>query len=148
MRQTLFLIVAVLLAPPAASQAQDDKLLSEGLKQLASLAGKPLYERAPRWVCKPSERQTCDKDGCAPAPATVSIKLNFQETTYSRCDEKGCDDYPMDFASSGIFTTATPQRHGSFIKVVNDGSEYMEVATLMLQVYVYFGACKPDGRSD
>jgi hypothetical protein len=76
------------------------------------------------------------------------VKLDFREKTYSRCDKKGCDDYAMAFGSSGIFTTATPQLQGSFIKVVNDGSEYMEVATLMLEAYVNFGACRLDDASE
>ena len=72
------------------------------------------------------------------------MRLDLAENTYGRCDSKGCDSYPMTFSAGGIFTTISLPGSGStFLKVVNDGSQYLEVASLQLAVHQNFGACKP-----
>jgi hypothetical protein len=74
----------------------------------------------------------------------VSVRLDLAEKTYARCDSKGCDSYSITFSASGIFTTVSVRGSGStFLKVLNDGSQYVEVASLHLAVHQNFGACKP-----
>ena len=53
---------------------------------------------------------------------------------------------PATFFVDGIFTTASiPDRANSFVKIVNDGSEYIEVVSLAFNIFQNFGTCKPAG---
>ena len=144
MRWALRPLFAGMLILATVSQAQEDDSLSQELDRLTKLAEQPLYERALRWICAPSRREVCSKNGCTGNPAAVTVKLDFRESTYSRCDEKGCDKYGLEFTSGGIFTTCSPHGSDAVMKVVNDGSEYMEVTTLFLAAHVNFGTCRPD----
>ena len=133
-------LVALIFAGPVASQDS----LSEDLKRLRGLMTLPLAQRAPQWECIPSVRYVCTPEGCERTPALVSVRLDLVENTYARCDSKGCDTYPMTFSVGGIFTTVSlPGRGSTFLKVLNDGSQYVEVASLHTAVHQNFGACKP-----
>ena len=129
------------LAVIGSATAQD--FLFEDLQQLTGLVSRPLAQRALQWECTPSVRFVCTAEGCGRSPAVVSVRLDLGEKTYARCDNKGCHAYPMTFSAGGIFTNVTLPGSGTFLKVVNDGSEYVEVASLHLAVHQNFGVCKP-----
>jgi hypothetical protein len=140
MRLFIFLLVALL---PAASACGEDSL-SDDLKALTDLATRSLADRALQWECVPSIRYVCTPEGCEQNPGMVSVRLNLGDNTYARCDSKDCDSYPMTVSSSGMFTIISlPGRGGTFLKVLNDGSQYVEAASLHLAVHQNFGACKP-----
>jgi hypothetical protein len=133
-------LAGLLVAGSAASQDSSP----EGLEQLTALVIQPLADRASDWVCTPSVRYVCGPDGCEQHPALVSVRLDLNESTYARCNSDGCETYPMNFAPSGIFTTFQLRgRGGTFLKVYNDGSEYVEVASLLLGIQQSFGVCEP-----
>jgi hypothetical protein len=73
----------------------------------------------------------------------VSVQIDFPKKTYARCDTIGCDNYGLASEASGIFTIINIPGGGAFFKVVNDGSEYVEVASLHLAVQQTFGTCQP-----
>jgi hypothetical protein len=55
-----------------------------------------------------------------------------------------CDTYDMKWSSGGIFTTMTlPASGETFLKALNDGSQYVEVVSLWLAVHQNFGKCTP-----
>jgi len=140
MRLQLLLLAALL---PAASACGEDSL-SDDLKALTDLATRSLEDRALKWECVPSARYVCTSEGCERNPGGVSVRLNFRDNTYDRCDSKGCDSHPMTAAAGGIFTSVSlPGSGGTFLKVLNDGSQYVEAAALHLAVHQNFGACKP-----
>lgn len=127
----------------AGSEAAQDSL-SDDLQFFSDLTTRPLAQRALRWECSPSVRYVCTAEGCERKPSLVSVRLDLAEKTYARCDNKGCDSYPMTFSTGGIFTTVSLPASGSaFLKIVNDGSQYIEVASVGLAVHQNFGACKP-----
>ena len=73
---------------------------------------------------------------------TVWIEFDLASKIYQRCDEKGCDDYAMTYSRSGIYTVVTVGG-GTFLKVLNDGSDFAEVVSLGTAVWNGFGVCAP-----
>ena len=72
------------------------------------------------------------------------VNLDFDSLRYERCDQSDCDDYLMEVHPSGIYTVGTlPLTSGTFLKVVNDGSESVEVVSLGTNVWVCHGRCAP-----
>ncbi len=123
---------ALLFAPTLANA---DEFMEE-LDRLTKLAITPLNKVGPTWVCRPKRLYACGVDGCQAGDAKTEVRLDFLHGAYSRCDQ-----YPMTYEASGVFTTAQPNS-GACLTVLNDGSEYMEVATLGLSTLVYFGSCE------
>jgi hypothetical protein len=125
-----FIIAATLFSPgPLAAQ---DKL---------ELAASPLHERAPRWRCPIVQQYHCTAGGCRAVPPSVTIVLDFPARRYKRCDAKGCGQHPLSVATGGIYTTVTPGP-GAFLKVVNDGSDFVEVASSGTETVTGFGKCE------
>lgn len=123
--------------------AEVDNDLKTALDRPAVLAASPLSNRAAKWLCSPTRKFVCTVDGCAQVPATTTIKLDMASHAYSRCDAKGCDTYPQTRPNTGgIFTHLSPTASTVF-KVLNDGSAYVETASLGLSVHLTFGECRP-----
>ncbi len=136
-------IVTICLAvihPPGVAASDDE--FPEELDRLSNLLRTPLSEAGAKWVCKAKQLQVCNVEGCRSQETETEARLDFLQKTYSRCDDNGCESYPMTYEQSGIFTVAQPDSRSAFLKVINDGSEYMEVATVWLDTYVFFGSCK------
>jgi len=72
-------------------------------------------------------------------------RLNFSKGIYARCDSNGCEEFPLKIDKAGVFSIlSTADRAGTFLKVVNDGSEFVEVSNIATAVLVQFGTCKKD----
>jgi hypothetical protein len=139
-----WIFVGFFMAGLAQAQAQAQDLSHADMAALTDLLKRPLSERAIIWRCDPTIMRTCSLNGCSENRATVSVQLDFSAGSYERCDAKGCDSHLMTFSSSGIFTAAIlPSTSGTFLKVVNDGSEYVEVASTGLSIIHNFGVCEP-----
>ena len=138
----LVIAASVIFTGPVASQDS----LSDDLKLLTDLMARPLAARALQWECTPSVRYVCTPEGCEQNPYLVSVRLDLAEKTYARCDPpkfNACETYPMIFSADGIFTTFNQPSSGStFLKVLNDGSQYLEVVSLLISVHQNFGACR------
>ena len=130
------------------SEAQDEGPLLEQMQGLVDLAKLSLEERGASWRCTPARLDGCGESSCESkavglADDAVYVLLDFSSERYSRCDSKGCDEYPLDVSVGGIFTTISlPGRPGTFLKALNDGSQYIEVLTSSLAVIRYSGACR------
>lgn len=136
--------IVILSAVAIAASSAAEYPTAEDRQALADLMSRPLAERAIRWECSPSARYVCTPEGCERSPGVVSVRLNFAENTYARCDSKGCDSHSMSFSAVGIFTRISlPDSGSTFFKVLNDGSQYVEVASSQLAINQNFGACKP-----
>lgn len=144
MKRTCCGVIAIwlILLPIYPASAQQDEQLRRELKYVTSLMGAALQDRAPLWRCEISTKYVCTSVGCALVKPTVWINLDFGRRVYERCDSKRCDAYDMTFTQSGIFTLVSPNQ-GTFLKAVNDGSEFVEVASLGVQTYNGFGQCIP-----
>jgi hypothetical protein len=136
MRPMVLLLLALVLDSPAVlADAQD-----------ADLVARRLADRAPRWRCPVRVRYICSSRGCeVGAGAATWLVLDFAQGRYQRCDGQGCDTYPLRHAAAGIYTTASPGMHrGTVLKLVNDGSEFAEAASLGTTLVNSFGSCAPE----
>jgi hypothetical protein len=134
------LVVVLAFAGSAGGQDPTDAEIRAMLDESVDLGLRPLAQRGEKWECVPAHRFVCTREGCERDSGRVSVRLDFGANTYSRCDEKGCDTYPMLYSGSGIFTTARAHG-GTFLKVLNDGSQYVEVVSLHLAIHQSFGKC-------
>jgi hypothetical protein len=151
----LALVLAIQIASSATSTGatepsgtEDSAPLLEEMQKLTDLAKLSLDERGASWRCTPTRLDGCGESSCeskavTPADDAVYVLLDFSTKRYSRCDSKGCDEYSLDVSVGGIFTTIDlPGRSGTFLKALNDGSQYIEVVTASLAVIRYSGACR------
>ncbi len=127
--------------PTVAGERKDD--LRKELDRLEELASNRLPDRASKWRCEAAVKFSCSMKGCGEVGVTVWVNLDFRAQQYQRCDSKGCDTYQMIHSGSGIYTIIEPNNSGTFMKVVNDGSEFMEVATLGTSSFTSLGRCTP-----
>lgn len=137
-------ILCLLLAAirGTAINAQQSNELQMEFERSLRLVGRGLADRGQGWRCEPGARFVCSREGCQALEYRVWVNLDFPGRRYERCDSKGCDGYEMTYSVGGIFTTVTLTGHpGTFLKSVNDGSEYLEVATLGTAAYASFGRC-------
>ncbi len=59
-------------------------------------------------TCSIDEKFSCGSRGCeAVSPRSAYNLINDERQTFSRCDDKGCDDYPAIFTRSGV--TCSPE---------------------------------------
>ena len=135
------LVVSLFLLLPAS--AQEGGKLGADRERLTDLFGRGLADRASKWRCTITSQYVCSKKGCDQNPPTVWINLDFSANLYERCDAKGCDAYPMRSFVGGIYTTISLARPGTFLKAVNDGSEFVEVASMGNVTFNTFGRCTP-----
>jgi len=139
---TMMMLTLSLGHPVLADSEEMSPLLKELLGSGELFRGLP--ERALRWQCSPATKFQCTKEGCEAMQPTVWVTLDFQTSSYSRCDRKGCDRYEMRESVSGIYTSvALVDRPGTLFKAVNDGSEFVEVITLGTTLMSSYGICSP-----
>lgn len=99
--------------------------------------------------CEPSTKLYCDAGKCEPALKGVFLLLEERGTrrTYSRCDLKGCDSYDAQMSVSGGYENwQMTEPKGVFFKRSLDTGEFVESATLGLQVFLSFGSCAQNTR--
>ncbi len=102
------------------------------------LAGSAAYAASER--CEITKKFVCSPAGCKTVEPTIFNLLDFATRQFSRCDDAGCDHYPMTSSVSGIYINIDVPG-GTLAKLSIDRSEYLEVATLATIVFVSFGSC-------
>lgn len=110
---------------------------------LKDLFVRDLRSRGDHWKCSMNKQINCTQDTCSTNnnPPTW-IELDFNNMTYKRCDKKSCDSYQLDYSKSGIYSTAAPvQSRQTFMKILNDGTSFHEVASFGEAVLIGFGKC-------
>ncbi|OGL64895.1 MAG: hypothetical protein A3J27_13790 [Candidatus Tectomicrobia bacterium RIFCSPLOWO2_12_FULL_69_37] len=143
---SLVFLAALLLASPAAADGIDlepERAYGDALL----LYGKGLASRAPVWRCEPARKLACGRAGCADERDRAWVALDFPRGAYRRCDRKGCETRPMTHRVSGMFTLIDLKDGGTFLRAVNDGSEYSEAVSEKDGVVLSFGACLPAGSA-
>lgn len=94
--------------------------------------------------CVVAAKYDCRREGCSPSTPTVINVVDLDESRYSRCDARGCDEYQIVQNPSGLFVNIDVPGRGMVAKVSLDGSVFVEVATLADTVLVSFGTCGTD----
>ena len=144
--RTAIILGALLIAMGAfcfySGYSQEGERLQEDLDRLQELGSRSLPERAPKWRCDALMKFQCSMKGCEKVPVSAWIKVDFQARRYERCDSKGCDAHQMTYSTAGIYTTVLPGL-GTFLKAVNDGSEFADIASLGTGIFASFGRCIP-----
>jgi hypothetical protein len=69
------------------------------------------------WECLPATKLVCSDGDCQASSIQTWGRVNIKSNLYSRCDLKGCDDYPFLSTEKGAFITIELPTHGAFIKV-------------------------------
>ena len=93
--------------------------------------------------CEIAQKFSCSSAGCATGQIGIFNVIDVESGKFSRCDTKGCDDYSANFTRSGVYINVDVPGREMVAKLSVDGSQFVEVATLMNVVLVSFGACKP-----
>lgn len=107
------------------------------------LMSRSLKQRGSAWKCIPDTRDVCTPEGCKSAEPSVFVVIDFDKNQYARCDNRGCDSYPMTESNAGMFSTVSlPENPGMFLKVENDGAHYTEVVSLHFDVMISRGTCQ------
>jgi len=138
------IFAALLLLSTVSVQAQETDPLKMEMERLGQLHAKGLEQHSIQWRCDTKTQYSCNKTGCSNTTPTVWVELDLASRIYRRCDEKGCDDHAMTYSRSGIYTVVTVGG-GTFLKVLNDGSEFVDIASLGTLVLNSFGVCTPSG---
>jgi hypothetical protein len=94
--------------------------------------------------CEISSKHQCDAGGgCRKIGASAWNVIDFPKQTIARCDAKGCDTYPAQFAVSGAYINIALPANGMLAKVSSDGAIFLETVTLASSALVSFGSCRP-----
>lgn len=100
--------------------------------------------------CFPTSRFDCGGGNCTPvAPATYYfVDYGTESGTYFRCDQKGCDSYPVKVNPSGEFTQFIPSQGQAMLfkvatgDVLGNKGEFVDIATLGTGAIVSAGKCE------
>ena len=100
---------------------------------------------AAQMTCSISEKHHCETgSGCQRMVNTISVRIDRDRKTYSRCDESGCDTFEVQISQSGDFYNINLAN--VLAKVSTVDRSLVEVATFDLRTYVSFGACRDAGQ--
>ena len=91
--------------------------------------------------CTHVTKQFCDADGCNRIEPKTYNTISTDPALFSRCDSIGCDGYEYVVTRSGVYLTFEVPGRGLMAKMSEDGSEYVEIATLTTGVYISHGYC-------
>jgi hypothetical protein len=133
-------VVAIALIGLLASSGVDEPASEEPVPQIEHLI-RPLADRASRWRCDIAKRFICTSAGCRQGRSGGTwVLLDFRDGSYQRCDAKGCDRYALLYTAGGIYTTASGGLE-IFLKVLNDGSEFLESLAAGTSAFLGYGRC-------
>ena len=99
---------------------------------------------AQEFTCHPAEKHLCSPGkGCQ--RSVISVFAKFSATrpgraNYSRCDQRGCDQYDASTYSSGVFLIIELPGKATFAKIGPDGA-WTEVVSLGNDVIIAQGRC-------
>ena len=145
MRNVLaFTLLSLLMVMSGHAGAQTPGATREEETSVIELITRPLAVRASSWRCSVEHRMQCAGGRCEPGSTQPGwLSVDFPARTYSRCDPKGCDRYEAGVRVSGAFTTIDLAGRATFLKIVNDGSQFIEAASIGVSVIIATGRCAP-----
>jgi hypothetical protein len=91
-------------------------------------------------VCSVTEKHHCQAGStCQWMENNVSVRIDFDRRSYSRCDANGCDSFNAQFSQADGF------HHINLANVLAKASladsTFVEIAAFGLKTYVSFGKC-------
>ena len=141
--QSLFEIAADLgLSPDAERKLAAASMVGLYQNKILGLPEHDLY-------CLPSVKSYCSMDGRVQVTPTVFTLVGaIKDGTYllSRCDENPCDEYKVNFSTSGAYSTLEDASgHGMMLRISQVDQSYTEVVTLGTDSYISTGYCYSAG---
>ena len=92
--------------------------------------------------CDIQSKVSCSSSGCIDNQPGAWNLIDIDSGRISRCDKKGCDQYAMTVTRSGAYLNIEVPGRGILVKMLTDGSDYLEVVTLGTTALVSHGTCK------
>jgi hypothetical protein len=92
--------------------------------------------------CVILKKYSCTAAQCQTVPATIRNTIDLQNHMYSRCDSKGCDSYVATISQTGVMVTLDLPGRGAFARMNADGSEFVEVVSLLTNTLISYGTCR------
>lgn len=92
--------------------------------------------------CTINKKILCNESGCSPFTGKSYNLINSDKSTYSKCDEKGCDNYNAIYAKSGDFINITLPENSLIAKLSISNGNFFEVATLAMDIFLSYGTCE------
>lgn len=122
-------------------------LLVAPAKEDPRQASVALAKESRHWRCDVTLKAACEPPGgCRPLEAQGWILLDFGLKLYQRCDQLGCDKYPMVAreAPGGVFTyIQLVDRYDVFMKI-GLANMFVDIATVGISPVNSFGVCRPN----
>lgn len=92
--------------------------------------------------CVIAKKYSCSVMECKAVSATVINRIDLRGRTYARCDARGCDTYDAVVTVAGVMVTIDVPGRGMFARMTADGSEFVEVVSLLTSTLVSYGSCR------
>lgn len=91
-------------------------------------------------TCMTQAMSVCEEGQCRQMQNPNKSWLELEKDRMKKCDNRGCDTYPIDTARSGEFLNITIGNRGYLLKIDGSG-KFVEVSTLGLISIVKNGKC-------
>ena len=93
-------------------------------------------------ICVIADKNVCAEGKCRPIENNITVEIDWDKNTYSRCDSKGCSEYPASVTRSGEFLNVSLPQGGTMAKISISNSAFLEVATLGMIAFISNGICQ------
>jgi len=95
--------------------------------------------------CEIESKFMCSAEsGCQLNKLGVYNVIDLGRLTIARCDAQGCDTYPAGIFQSGATVNISVADRGMLVKLVPSTGAFVEVVTLVGQIYASFGRCRQE----
>ena len=99
--------------------------------------------KAQQLSCDVQRKELCQINiPCRKIDNTMVLKIDFERSRYSRCENNKCQSYEVAISNSGQFVNFSGGYHGLLAKLDTLSDELLEVATLGLNAFITFAKCK------
>jgi len=90
-------------------------------------------------TCTVQKSSVCN-DGECKSMQTSNTQITMNKNQLQRCDEKGCDKYPITLTKSGLFTNVQIPNTSYMLKY-DQNLNFIEATSLALTLIVNTGKC-------
>ena len=161
---SLIIASSIFFSMAAPGEEENSEDLSEELRTLDDLAREPLIRKGHEWLCHANTEYVCQESKCMQKESAATyfeVYLDdgrFPESTYGGARYRMCAEggwltdpnageclewFAGEWVKSGVFTLVSPRLDEGYLKIKNDGEDFMGVSAFMfLSNKSYFGTCR------
>lgn len=116
----------------------------EQQQRIKELTAQSLASRSTEWRCDVKLLTVCGNGRCEQGNIPPAwFLIDFKTNVYERCNERSCQKFTVQNTVNGPFTTLFVANRPLFLRLVNDGSAFIEVSSAGITSVNAFGSCKP-----